>query len=94
MRSSRELLKVILRLLLLLGVVWLLIIGAAENNIGNGRKMKSGNMEINQIGREKHRAVSKFDDLNFTNKRRVPNGPDPIHNRRAGNSHRPPGRPS
>ncbi|MFS7958699.1 hypothetical protein Hanom_Chr08g00681821 [Helianthus anomalus] len=25
------------------------------------------------------------------NKRRVPNGPDPIHNRRSGNSRRPPG---
>ncbi|KAJ4850783.1 hypothetical protein Tsubulata_046629 [Turnera subulata] len=32
-------------------------------------------------------------DLNFMmSKRKVPNGPDPIHNRRAGNSKRPPGR--
>ncbi|XP_058073820.1 CLAVATA3/ESR (CLE)-related protein 25-like [Magnolia sinica] len=31
-------------------------------------------------------------DLNYMSKRRVPNGPDPIHNRRAGNSRRPPGR--
>ncbi|KAJ4711216.1 CLAVATA3/ESR (CLE)-related protein 25-like [Melia azedarach] len=31
-------------------------------------------------------------DLNYMmSKRRVPNGPDPIHNRRAGNSRRPPG---
>ncbi|OMO57260.1 hypothetical protein CCACVL1_25875 [Corchorus capsularis] len=30
-------------------------------------------------------------DLNYMSKRRVPNGPDPIHNRRAGNSKRPPG---
>ncbi|GMI70726.1 CLAVATA3/ESR-RELATED 26 [Hibiscus trionum] len=30
-------------------------------------------------------------DLNYMSKRRVPNGPDPIHNRRAGNSGRPPG---
>ncbi|KAG1347555.1 CLAVATA3/ESR (CLE)-related protein 25-like [Cocos nucifera] len=28
----------------------------------------------------------------FASKRRVPNGPDPIHNRRAGKSSRPPGR--
>ncbi|KAG1368804.1 CLAVATA3/ESR (CLE)-related protein 25-like [Cocos nucifera] len=28
----------------------------------------------------------------FGSKRRVPNGPDPIHNRRAGKSGRPPGR--
>ncbi|XP_077226835.1 CLAVATA3/ESR (CLE)-related protein 25-like [Tasmannia lanceolata] len=31
-------------------------------------------------------------DPNYMNKRRVPNGPDPIHNRRAGNSRQPPGR--
>ncbi|KAK6922102.1 hypothetical protein RJ641_012609 [Dillenia turbinata] len=30
-------------------------------------------------------------DLNYMSKRRVPNGPDPIHNRRAGNSRQPPG---
>ncbi|BAT99346.1 CLAVATA3/ESR (CLE)-related protein 25-like [Vigna umbellata] len=30
-------------------------------------------------------------DFNYMSKRRVPNGPDPIHNRRAGNSGRPPG---
>ncbi|XP_022726349.1 CLAVATA3/ESR (CLE)-related protein 25-like [Durio zibethinus] len=30
-------------------------------------------------------------DLNYMSNRRVPNGPDPIHNRRAGNSGRPPG---
>ncbi|XP_050374088.1 uncharacterized protein LOC126791656 [Argentina anserina] len=30
-------------------------------------------------------------DLNYMSKRRVPNGPDPIHNRRSGNSGRPPG---
>ncbi|KAA0045398.1 hypothetical protein IC582_005881 [Cucumis melo] len=30
--------------------------------------------------------------LNYMSKRRVPNGPDPIHNRRAGNSGRPPGK--
>ncbi|XP_004297689.1 PREDICTED: CLAVATA3/ESR (CLE)-related protein 25 [Fragaria vesca subsp. vesca] len=30
-------------------------------------------------------------DLNYMSKRRVPNGPDPIHNRRTGNSGRPPG---
>ncbi|KAE8688290.1 serine/threonine-protein phosphatase PP2A catalytic subunit-like [Hibiscus syriacus] len=29
-------------------------------------------------------------DLNYMSKRRVPKGPDPIHNRRAGNSKRPP----
>ncbi|KAF9609101.1 hypothetical protein IFM89_013355 [Coptis chinensis] len=31
-------------------------------------------------------------DLNFMSKRKVPNGPDPIHNRRAGKSGATPGR--
>ncbi|GAB4839883.1 hypothetical protein Ancab_020592 [Ancistrocladus abbreviatus] len=30
-------------------------------------------------------------DFNSMSKRKVPNGPDPIHNRRAGNSRQPPG---
>ncbi|PIM99604.1 hypothetical protein CDL12_27901 [Handroanthus impetiginosus] len=76
MRSSTyKLLKVFLRLLLLIVVVWFLIVGASENG---GRKLiKYGNM-----GRDKHsiKVVSKF-DINYTSKRRIPNGPDPIHNR-------------
>ncbi|KAI3452788.1 hypothetical protein Pfo_009451 [Paulownia fortunei] len=101
MSSTSKLLKVLLRLLVLLGVVGFLIVGAAENG---GRKMKNGllnaraaaagNMKQHvegNMGREKHsRALSKF-DLNYTSKRRIPNGPDPIHNRRAGNSRQPPG---
>ncbi|VVA94701.1 unnamed protein product [Arabis nemorensis] len=36
---------------------------------------------------------SRRGDLSYVaNKRKVPRGPDPIHNRRAGNSRRPPGR--
>ncbi|KAI4302131.1 hypothetical protein MLD38_037915 [Melastoma candidum] len=30
-------------------------------------------------------------DLNYESERRVPRGPDPIHNRRAGSSRQPPG---
>nr|GEW71079.1 CLAVATA3/ESR (CLE)-related protein 25 [Tanacetum cinerariifolium] len=42
---------------------------------------------------QKHaKLVIHGDPLNTDmNKRRTPNGPDPIHNRRAGNSGRPPG---
>ncbi|CAD5316791.1 unnamed protein product [Arabidopsis thaliana] len=36
---------------------------------------------------------SRNGDLSYVaSKRKVPRGPDPIHNRRAGNSRRPPGR--
>ncbi|CAK7332721.1 unnamed protein product [Dovyalis caffra] len=45
------------------------------------------------IGREKQLVYNSELDLNYMmNKRKVPNGPDPIHNRGAGNSKRPPGR--
>ncbi|KAG6766413.1 hypothetical protein POTOM_030495 [Populus tomentosa] len=45
------------------------------------------------IGRDQKLVYNPELDLNFVmNKRKVPNGPDPIHNRRAGNSKRPPGR--
>ncbi|KAK9090574.1 hypothetical protein Sjap_023751 [Stephania japonica] len=35
---------------------------------------------------------TNFDHNYIASKRKVPNGPDPIHNRRAGDSRRPPGR--
>ncbi|KAK4423789.1 hypothetical protein Salat_1961800 [Sesamum alatum] len=85
MSSSSMLLKVFLRLLLLVGVFQFLI--AAEEG---GRKLKDDvivGIRENEIMRD----VSKF-DLNYSNsKRKVPNGPDPIHNRRAGSSRQPPG---
>uniref|UniRef100_A0A7N0U0R0 Uncharacterized protein n=1 Tax=Kalanchoe fedtschenkoi TaxID=63787 RepID=A0A7N0U0R0_KALFE len=37
-------------------------------------------------------AASREVDINYMSKRRVPNGADPIHNRRAGKSRRPPGK--
>ncbi|KAK8529497.1 hypothetical protein V6N13_102411 [Hibiscus sabdariffa] len=39
-------------------------------------------------GKGKSTLVHQRMDLNYMSKRRVPNGPDPIHNRRAGNSRR------
>ncbi|TXG56399.1 hypothetical protein EZV62_017712 [Acer yangbiense] len=47
-------------------------------------------VEMDSLGREKYLNAPEL-DLNYMSKRRVPNGPDPIHNRRAGNSRRPPG---
>ncbi|KAK0585405.1 hypothetical protein LWI29_028029 [Acer saccharum] len=46
------------------------------------------------IAREKnqHHTHHQDSDLNYVSKRRVPNGPDPIHNRRASKARQPPGR--
>ncbi|KAL0296943.1 UNVERIFIED_CONTAM: hypothetical protein Scaly_0923800 [Sesamum calycinum] len=86
MNSSSKLLKVLLRLLVLVGVFRFLIVVAAAGE--GGRKMKDDDVIM---GRENEmKAVSKF-DLNYSTKRKVPNGPDPIHNRRAGSSRQPPG---
>ncbi|CAH9071310.1 unnamed protein product [Cuscuta europaea] len=92
--------------IVLLGLVWLLLVGVLHNETstttiatrtrttcsdhnrggGRGRRM---NMDD---GRKSEVSSSVHVDPNFMSKRKVPNGPDPIHNRRAGNSHRPPGR--
>ncbi|KAK4371888.1 hypothetical protein RND71_007272 [Anisodus tanguticus] len=63
--------------IVVLGVVWLLLVGLLENR---GTKKQKPNIIHSKM------------NLNFMSiKRRVPNGPDPIHNRRAGNSHQPHG---
>ncbi|XP_011071284.1 CLAVATA3/ESR (CLE)-related protein 25-like [Sesamum indicum] len=87
MSSSSKMLKVLLRLLVLVGVFRFLIVAAATEG-GGGRRVKDDDVIR---GRENEmKAVSKF-DLNYSTKRKVPNGPDPIHNRRAGSSRQPPG---
>ncbi|ERN01225.1 hypothetical protein AMTRI_Chr03g53200 [Amborella trichopoda] len=49
-------------------------------------------MSTRWIWKERERAFFHGDlDPNDSSKRRVPNGPDPIHNRRAGKSRQPPG---
>ncbi|XP_031125545.1 CLAVATA3/ESR (CLE)-related protein 25-like [Ipomoea triloba] len=66
-------------------IVWLLMVTALQN-LERG-SMKEVDMRIDE-NTNFHR---KMDLINFISKRRVPNGSDPIHNRKAGNSRRPPG---
>ncbi|KAL4302989.1 hypothetical protein GQ457_10G025380 [Hibiscus cannabinus] len=47
--------------------------------------------QVKVLGKGKSSVAHPKQDLDYMSKRRVPNGPDPIHNRRAGNSGRPPG---
>ncbi|KAK8567712.1 hypothetical protein V6N12_006289 [Hibiscus sabdariffa] len=47
--------------------------------------------QVEVLGKGKSSVAHPKQDLDYMSKRRVPNGPDPIHNRRAGNSGRPPG---
>ncbi|KAL8550399.1 hypothetical protein ACS0TY_009007 [Phlomoides rotata] len=75
MRMRGKLVKLLWGLL----VVCLLMMSEAAAGERN-RKHEDGKM------REKKNHVNYL-----VSKRRIPNGPDPIHNRRAGNSHQPPG---
>ncbi|KAI3467434.1 hypothetical protein Pfo_024097 [Paulownia fortunei] len=86
MSSTSKLLKAFLRLLVLLGVVRFLIVGVSDSENGGRRtgNMKHHLVEVNMGRRGKHRVLSKF-ELNYISKRKVPNGPDPIHN--SGNSY-------
>ncbi|KAK8627334.1 hypothetical protein V6N13_134947 [Hibiscus sabdariffa] len=51
---------------------------------------REDHQQVKDSGKGKPGLVHHRMDLNYMSKRRVPNGPDPIHNRRAGNSRRPP----
>ncbi|WOG88804.1 hypothetical protein DCAR_0208039 [Daucus carota subsp. sativus] len=63
-------------------------INLSESEAGGLKQMKV----IDHTLAKKLQVPGPNSDFNFNmNKRRVPNGPDPIHNRKAGNSGRPPG---
>ncbi|CAN8239165.1 unnamed protein product [Cochlearia groenlandica] len=103
-RSSH--LLMLFRTLFVVCLVTLLVIDVfvLHNNNENNIKTKE---EITKAMTTKNKAIiihakeiqqnledgSRNDDLSYiASKRKVPRGSDPIHNRRAGNSRRPPGR--
>ncbi|XVF44117.1 hypothetical protein PTKIN_Ptkin02bG0094700 [Pterospermum kingtungense] len=63
-----------------------------QSSSTTGKLQQQQKKEEKVVGRGKSRVEHPQLDLNYMSKRRVPNGPDPIHNRRAGNSRRPPGK--
>uniref|UniRef100_A0A5B6YXE7 Putative CLAVATA3/ESR (CLE)-related protein 25 n=1 Tax=Davidia involucrata TaxID=16924 RepID=A0A5B6YXE7_DAVIN len=94
MGSRGRFFKALFGALALLGFIWFLFVvgilesgGTRTTTARNGRPAGSlEHMEV-IIAREK---PAESSDLNYMSNRRVPNGPDPIHNRRAGNSGQPP----
>ncbi|PHU02742.1 hypothetical protein BC332_27993 [Capsicum chinense] len=99
MDNIRKFPKGFLVFFVLLGFVWLLLIGVFENG---GTRMDYVHQDAGIMNNNKHMKTHKRSsshvhpkiDLNLVSKRRVPNGPDPIHNRRARSSRRPPGQAS
>uniref|UniRef100_A0A1J3JDQ3 CLAVATA3/ESR (CLE)-related protein 26 n=1 Tax=Noccaea caerulescens TaxID=107243 RepID=A0A1J3JDQ3_NOCCA len=103
MRNLRSLrLQLLLRTLFTVGLVTLLMIdGFVLQNNNETEKTKeiaiaaTTNNSIIHAKEIQEQLVdgSRHGDLSYVaSNRKVPRGPDPIHNRRAGNSRRPPGR--
>ncbi|CAL8994381.1 unnamed protein product [Prunus brigantina] len=91
-------LKLFFGTLAVMGFICVLLVGTLETQGGSTKTATStavapesfSEKPADVVGRE-NKLVHPELDLNYMSKRRVPNGPDPIHNRRAGNSGRPPG---
>ncbi|KAI3516354.1 hypothetical protein L1887_15269 [Cichorium endivia] len=81
-------LKSLFRALSLLGFLCFFILGVLnKTTTSSSSSPKQDTKHANMLVKGDDRVRPNLD----VNKRRVPNGPDPIHNRRAGNSRRPPG---
>ncbi|XP_050381741.1 CLAVATA3/ESR (CLE)-related protein 25 [Argentina anserina] len=91
-----KVLRVLFGLLLLLGVFWFFSTAILVNHttgptvtVSSSRIFKHWKLN----GRDKkHAVVWDSSTFIYVSKRRVPNGPDPIHNRRAVKTRQPAGR--
>lgn len=88
--------KALFGALLLVVFVWLLLLGILESGETKGSSAvtitSSSNLrKVMLVGRQRH-PVAGTPDLIYASKRKVPSGPDPIHNRHVGETNRPPGR--
>ncbi|KAE9597062.1 hypothetical protein Lal_00007894 [Lupinus albus] len=95
MGTSYYFLPKFFRVLIVIELVSLLVFGSMHSGRTEQTSQLSaeGLKHEKVIGRNINKHVKNEElDFNYISKRRVPNGPDPIHNRRAGNSDRPPGK--
>lgn len=78
-------LRILFGAIVFVGLIWFSYVGVIANQATKSTKVitisSAGNLKHMKLtGRERH-AVHQDWDLNYVSKRRVPNGPDPIHNR-------------
>ncbi|KAK2647603.1 hypothetical protein Ddye_015092 [Dipteronia dyeriana] len=107
MGSNGRILRVLFGAVVFFGVIWVLFLGILANHattetMTTTRTTTTVTVKVPStenfkqwklIAREKNQHHTHQDsDLNYVSKRRVPNGPDPIHNRRASKARQPPGR--
>lgn len=85
MGVGRRVLRAFFGVVIFWGVIWFLYVGILANQattrksritVPSTRTFK----HLNLIGRNSH-PIHQDSDLNYVSKRKVPNGPDPIHNR-------------
>ncbi|KAK9750938.1 hypothetical protein RND81_02G231000 [Saponaria officinalis] len=100
-RKSIFSIKKLIKAIALVSVIWFYLVGyivasrgttsiISHNNHNNNNKHQNQDEVIRVVGRS-NKLVAHFKmDIINTSKRKVPNGPDPIHNRRASNSRWPP----
>lgn len=96
MGGGGKVLRALFGTVVVLGVIWFFVVGILANHATKTTKVVTltssrSFYRLKFIGEEKHH-FHQYLNLNYVSKRRVPNGPDPIHNRRASKSRQPPGR--
>ncbi|KAK4603909.1 hypothetical protein RGQ29_012425 [Quercus rubra] len=95
MASNGRVFRATFGALVFVGVIWFITVGILANRASKRSTITVQSSQIFKywklIAREKHAVQWDF-NLNYVSKRRVPNGPDPIHNRRAVKTGQPPGR--
>ncbi|KAG8489843.1 hypothetical protein CXB51_017867 [Gossypium anomalum] len=89
MGKSGRALRCFFAVAVLVGVVWLLFVSI----VANRATVTTKSTTVSSTRDLKHWefVVDDF-HFNYVSRRRVPNGPDPIHNRRVSKSRQPPGR--
>ncbi|XP_021652236.2 CLAVATA3/ESR (CLE)-related protein 25 [Hevea brasiliensis] len=93
--SGSALFKVLFAAIATLGFVCLLLVATLQTEATKSTTTVQTTASFKHeadIGREKLIYDPELDFNYMMSKRKVPNGPDPIHNRKAGNSKRPSGR--
>ncbi|EEF44973.1 CLE25, putative [Ricinus communis] len=85
MGSGGRVLRALFGAVVFMGVICFLSVGILANRVtkltARSTVLSTGSFEHwRMIGRGRHHIHQNL-DLNYVSKRRVPNGPDPIHNR-------------
>ncbi|KAK9682465.1 hypothetical protein RND81_10G075700 [Saponaria officinalis] len=92
-RGCRRISKIFVGILLVI-FVWLMFIGTLDSRNSDGLATSTSSQNLKHVvvvEITKHYVPANADPV-YTSKRRVPSGPDPIHNRHIGETKRPPGR--